>query len=103
MAKWLGVPPSTWRSYERGVVIPGPVILKVIVGASVEPVWLLHGTGPKFRRRAASLTESSLEPTKTVSRLLLLALRQLDAEHRAVSNPRDGLGLTASPQTTRVK
>ena len=95
MAKWLGVPTRTWYSYERGVVIPGTLILKIIVKTSVEPAWLLHGTGPKFRRAASPLSETSSQPAMTVSSLLHLALRQLDAEHTAESNPRDALGLTA--------
>jgi hypothetical protein len=93
MAMWLGVPARTWYSYERGVVIPGPLILKIIVATTVEPGWLLHGTGPKFRRPELPLRDTSPQPVMTVSSLLRLALRQLDAEHAAGSNPREGLGV----------
>lgn len=29
--------------------MPGEVLLRVIEVTAVEPMWLLHGTGPKFR------------------------------------------------------
>jgi hypothetical protein len=91
MAMWLGVPARTWYSYEQGVVIPGQLILKIIVATSVEPGWLLHGKGPKFRRPEPDRRETSPQPAMTARCLLQLALSQLDADHAARSNPRESL------------
>src|SRR5262245_41689030 len=49
MARRLGIPVRTWYNYEGGVTVPAEVILKIIELTGVEPVWLLHGKGPKFR------------------------------------------------------
>jgi hypothetical protein len=93
MAKWLGVPARTWHSYEHGVVIPGPLILKIIVETSVEPVWLLRGTGPKFRRENPPMSEMSCQPATTVSSLLRLVLTRLEPEHSIESNSPDALAI----------
>jgi hypothetical protein len=80
MAEYLGVPARTWFSYERGVAIPGPVILKIIVEFSVEPEWLLHGKGPRFRLADAPLTLTPFRPEISVSSLVLLAISYLGQE-----------------------
>lgn len=49
MARRLDVPIRTWYNYESGVTIPAEVVLRVIEMLGVEPLWLLHGTGPKHR------------------------------------------------------
>ena len=49
LARQLGLPVRTWYNYESGVTVPAEVILKIIELTSVEPMWLLHGQGPKFR------------------------------------------------------
>ena len=54
MATGLGIPIRTWYHYERGVTVPAETILKLIEITSVEPLWLLHGTEPKFRQRRRS-------------------------------------------------
>src|SRR5262249_29466081 len=48
LADALGLPLRTWMNYERGVVIPAEVILKVIETTAVSPCWLLTGRGPKY-------------------------------------------------------
>jgi hypothetical protein len=59
MAERLGVPARSWYSYERGMAVPPLLILKFIEEFSVEPEWLLHGTGPRFRLAGAPLTGAS--------------------------------------------
>ena len=87
MAKWLGVPARSWYSYERGMAIPGLLILKIVVETSVEPMWLLHGTGPKYRPAESHLTDTSSHASMTVSSLLGFAISQLDQEQMTESIP----------------
>ena len=55
MARRLGIPVRTWYNYEAGVTVPAEVILKIIELTSIEPSWLLHGKGSKFRQGAPSV------------------------------------------------
>lgn len=48
LADALDLPLRTWANYERGVVIPAEVILKLIETTEVNPWWLLTGRGPKY-------------------------------------------------------
>ena len=48
LADSLDLPLRTWMNYERGVVIPVEVILKLIEATGVGPRWLLTGRGPKY-------------------------------------------------------
>ena len=48
LADALDLPLRTWANYERGVVIPAVVILKLIEATRVNPCWLLTGRGPKY-------------------------------------------------------
>lgn len=77
-ARRLGLPLRTWYNYEMGVTIPATVILKLIELTSVEPIWLLHGRGPKYRKAApASGIEGALQPVTSASMLLRTALDML--------------------------
>ncbi|HEU5118402.1 MAG TPA: hypothetical protein VFT74_17450, partial [Isosphaeraceae bacterium] len=49
MARQLGLPVRTWYNYETGVTVPAEVLLRFVELTSVEPLWLLHGRGPKYR------------------------------------------------------
>ncbi len=51
MARRLEIPVRTWYNYEGGVTVPAEVVLRIIELTSVEPVWLLHGKGPKYRQQ----------------------------------------------------
>src|SRR3954454_3299634 len=51
MARRLGIPVRTWYNYEGGVTAPAEAATKTIALTAVEPVWLLHGKGPKFRQQ----------------------------------------------------
>jgi hypothetical protein len=46
----VGIPYRSWWNYERGIAVPGEVILRVIELTNVEPMWLLHGTMPMYRQ-----------------------------------------------------
>lgn len=48
LADALDLPLGTWVNYERGVVIPAGVILRLIETTRVSPCWLLTGRGPKY-------------------------------------------------------
>ncbi len=49
LADQLGIPFRTWFNFETGVTIPGEVLLHFLELTSIEPIWLLRGTGPKYR------------------------------------------------------
>jgi hypothetical protein len=48
LADGLDLPLRTWMNYERGVVIPAEVILKLIATTGISPCWLLTGRGSKY-------------------------------------------------------
>lgn len=77
MARRLGLPVRTWYNYEAGVTVPAEVLLRFVELTSVEPTWLLHGKGPKYRATPASLDSGG---PSTVPALLRRALERLDAE-----------------------
>src|SRR5437764_6053152 len=66
LARQLGLPVRTWYNYESGVTVPAEVILKIIELTSIEPTWLLHGKGPKFRAEAKEARESAAAPGVSV-------------------------------------
>jgi hypothetical protein len=81
MARRLEIPVRTWYNYEGGVTVPAEVVLKIIELTSVEPVWLLHGKGPKFRQEPRTdLREVSTKPAITVGALLRTALQLLESD-----------------------
>ena len=77
MARQLGVPIRTWYNYESGVTVPAEVLLKFMELTSVEPMWLLHGQGEKFRA-AASAGAPTAEASAPVEALLRTALQHLE-------------------------
>ena len=70
MARRLAIPVRTWYNYEGGVTVPAEVVLKIIELTSVEPSWLLHGKGPKFRHTGSSRHDAASPPAMTVGALL---------------------------------
>ena len=56
IAEALHLPHRTWMNYEKGVVMPAPVLLCFLDLTSVEPRWLLTGRGPKYQSRSTSST-----------------------------------------------
>src|SRR6478735_6306169 len=61
MARRLNLPIRTWYNYESGVTVPAEVILRFVELTSVEPLWLLHGRGPKFRMTAPASAGDTVE------------------------------------------
>jgi Peptidase S24-like len=81
MARRLGIPVRTWYNYEGGVTVPAEVVLKIIELTAIEPGWLLHGRGPKFRNPTrAERTDAGAQPTMMVGALLRTALQLLEGE-----------------------
>jgi hypothetical protein len=85
MAELAGVPARSWYGYERGMAIPALVILNIVVKTSVEPEWLLHGTGPMFRREGAYLYRTPLQTATTVSTLVRMAISHLGQDRKSES------------------
>ena len=80
MARRLGIPVRTWYNYEAGVTVPAEVILRIIELTSIEPTWLLHGKGPKFRQGGPERREPGSPPAMTVGALLRTALQLLESQ-----------------------
>ena len=81
MARRLAIPVRTWYNYEGGVTVPAEVVLKIIELTSVEPTWLLHGKGPKFRPSGSARHDVvATTPVMTVGALLRTALQLLESE-----------------------
>ncbi|MDG3004406.1 S24 family peptidase [Paludisphaera mucosa] len=81
MARRLGIPVRTWYNYEGGVTVPAEVVLKIIELTAVEPTWLLHGKGPKFRPSTRhDRGDGPAQPTVMVGALLRTALQLLEGE-----------------------
>jgi hypothetical protein len=83
MARRLGIPVRTWYNYEAGVTVPAEVILKIIELTAIEPTWLLHGKGPKFRQGTPERREPGSPPSMTVGALLRTALQLLEGQGSA--------------------
>ena len=52
------------------MTVPAEVILKIIELTSIEPSWLLHGKGSKFRQGGLERRETGTTPAMTVGALL---------------------------------
>src|SRR5436305_13051113 len=75
LARRLGIPVRTWYNYEAGVTIPAEIVLRIIELTRVEPIWLLHGKGPKFRDLAPDDPGSEESASLAISKLLRAALQ----------------------------
>src|SRR4051794_28299659 len=82
----LGLPIRTWYNYESGVTVPAEVVLKIIELTSVEPLWLLHGQGAKFRTSATGRPEALVGSGMSVGVLLRTALQILESDESARSD-----------------
>ncbi len=80
MARRLGLPVRTWYNYEAGVTVPAEVVLKIIEMTSVEPMWLLHGRGPKYRPRLPDVRTTGHGTSGSVGALLRTALQILEQD-----------------------
>jgi len=52
LADRLRLPVRTWSNYERGVTIPGEILLEFLELTGIDPLWLLHEIGEKYRATA---------------------------------------------------
>lgn len=87
LSRQLALPVRTWYNYEVGVTVPAEVLLRFVELTSVEPLWLLYGRGPKYRRTPPVEPKDSLRPDSAIP-LLRRALSLLDSDGQA--------GLTAT-------
>ena len=80
MARRLALPVRTWYNYESGVTVPAEIMLRFMELTSVEPMWLLHGKGPRYRPNP----ESQSSGGDSVRDLLRIALQRLEQREPAV-------------------
>lgn len=85
MARRLGIPVRSWYNYEEGITVPGEVILRFMELTAVEPMWLLHGREPKFRRGGSLGLSTGETGPAPVQSLLLAALELLESGAAAES------------------
>jgi hypothetical protein len=76
LARRLNLPARTWYNYETGVTVPAEVLLMFIDQTGTNPVWLLTGHGPKYKR---GLEDSVLEEL-TPEQLIRRGLEKLEQE-----------------------
>ena len=76
LARRLNLPARTWYNYETGVTVPAEVLLGFIDQTGANPLWLLAGEGPKYRRSLDEQTLSELSPIELIRR----GLEKLESE-----------------------
>lgn len=106
MARHLGLPIRSWYNYESGATVPGEVVLKVITLTSVEPTWLLHGTGPKYREAAPEpdlLVEPGISPSTLIAAALELIESGADIRLPTDGRPKKWARIGRSPGRPRRK
>lgn len=89
LARRLGLPIRTWYNYEAGVTVPAEVVLRLIELTAIEPNWLLHGVGPKYRMGLPNGTPaeaSARSRARSANALIRQALDILESEARGQSN-----------------
>jgi hypothetical protein len=87
LARQLGLPIRTWYNYESGVTVPAEVVLRIIELTSVEPMWLLHGRGQKFRPSGTNSSGDLAATGVSVGALLRTAIQILESSESAKSAP----------------
>jgi hypothetical protein len=68
LARRLNLPARTWYNYETGVTVPAEVLLGFIDQTGANPIWLLSGEGPKYRRAQDEQVLSELSPIELIRR-----------------------------------
>lgn len=83
LSRKLNLPVRTWYNYEVGVTVPAEVLLRFVELTGVEPTWLLHGKGPKYRAEShhEPSADNSNSGSPSVYSLLRRALDLLDQHH----------------------
>ncbi|QEH36024.1 hypothetical protein OJF2_45820 [Aquisphaera giovannonii] len=59
LARRLGLPARTWYNYETGVTVPAEVLLSFIEQTGANPMYLISGEGPRYRRAESPLADLS--------------------------------------------
>jgi hypothetical protein len=85
LARRLNVPVRTWYNYESGVTVPSELMLRFVDLTSVEPGWLLKGTGPRYRTLPPLPESGGSEPS--VQALLRTALEYLERRRSQTRSP----------------
>lgn len=91
LARRLDLPARTWYNYETGVTVPAEVLLTFIEQTGTNPLWLLTGQGPRYRRGLEDMVLSELSPEDLIRRglekleerpneVVLVALENLPGE-----------------------
>lgn len=68
IARLLDLPARTWYNYETGVTVPAEVLLGFIDETNVNPLWIFHGEGPKYRGDMETEVLSDLSPEQLIRR-----------------------------------
>ena len=68
LARRLNLPARTWYNYETGVTVPAEVLLGFIDQTGANPIWLLSGEGPRYRRGHDDRLLSELSPIELIRR-----------------------------------
>jgi hypothetical protein len=68
LARRLNLPARTWYNYETGVTVPAEVLLSFIEQTGTNPIWLLTGTGSRYRRSEEDQTLDDLTPEQLIRR-----------------------------------
>jgi hypothetical protein len=68
LARRLNLPARTWYNYETGVTVPAEVLLGFIEQTSANPMYLISGEGPKYRRASDERMLSELTPIELIRR-----------------------------------
>ncbi|CAN5848629.1 hypothetical protein BH23PLA1_BH23PLA1_21810 [soil metagenome] len=68
LARRLNLPARTWYNYETGVTVPAEVLLAFIDQTGTNPLWLLSGEGPKYRRGLEDQVLATLTPEELIRR-----------------------------------
>ncbi len=84
LARCLDLPARTWYNYETGVTVPAEILLAFIDQTGTNPMWLLSGEGPKYRRGLEDQVLAHLSPEQLIRRGLE-KLEQKPAEIRLIA------------------
>jgi hypothetical protein len=68
LARRLNLPARTWYNYETGVTVPAEILLSFIEQTGANPMYLISGEGPKFRRPSDERLLSELTPVELIRR-----------------------------------
>jgi transcriptional regulator with XRE-family HTH domain len=68
LARRLNLPARTWYNYETGVTVPAEVLLQFIEQTGANPLYLISGAGPKYRRSTDERLLLELTPLELIRR-----------------------------------